>query len=166
MQGMNERELGQHHLRQWREARGISQRRLADSLPLSNDGNPILSYASISRIERGEQPFPETAMAAVARALDVTVPDLFNPPPADLASRKKGLAKEGKAKSAHLPTEGLDSSFARSREDLLLRDILKLFDKYGIDTVYRQIQFARKAAQLSVQQSAAYPRKEDEGKPE
>jgi hypothetical protein len=47
---------GQHYFRQWREKRGISLRKLAARLEVEPGGDPLVSYASLSRIETGEQP--------------------------------------------------------------------------------------------------------------
>lgn len=69
---MQKTEQGQHFIRQWREKRGISLRKLASRLELEPGGEPLVSYASLSRIETGEQPFSEPILNALAAALDVT----------------------------------------------------------------------------------------------
>lgn len=63
---------GQHFIRQWREKRGISLRKLAERMEVEPGGDPLVSYASLSRIETGEQPFSEPILNAIAGALDVT----------------------------------------------------------------------------------------------
>lgn len=63
---------GQHFIRQWREKRGISLRKLSARLEVELDGDPLVSYASLSRIENGKQPFSEPVLNAIADALDVT----------------------------------------------------------------------------------------------
>jgi transcriptional regulator with XRE-family HTH domain len=62
---------GQHYIRGWREKRGVSLRKLASLLPTDSDGEPLVSYASLSRIETGEQPFSEPILNAISDALDV-----------------------------------------------------------------------------------------------
>lgn len=62
---------GQHFIRAWREKRGVSLRKLAAKLEVGPDGEPLVSYASLSRIENGEQPFSEPILNAIAEALDV-----------------------------------------------------------------------------------------------
>lgn len=64
--------LGRHYIKEWRQARGLSLRRLADRLETTAGGEPLLSYASLGRIERGEQPFTEETIQAIADALNVT----------------------------------------------------------------------------------------------
>lgn len=70
--GMTKTLQGQHYIRQWREKRGISLRKLAERLETEPGGDPLVSYASLSRIETGEQPFSEPILNAIAAALDVT----------------------------------------------------------------------------------------------
>lgn len=62
---------GQHYIRQWREKRGVSLRKLAERLEVEPGGDPLVSYASLSRIETGEQPFSEPILNAISEALDV-----------------------------------------------------------------------------------------------
>ena len=69
---MEKREQGQHFMRQWREDRGISLRKLAARLEVEPGGDPLVTYAQLSRIETGEQPFSEPVLNAVAFALDVS----------------------------------------------------------------------------------------------
>jgi transcriptional regulator with XRE-family HTH domain len=62
---------GQHYLREWRENRGLSLRKLAALIEVEPGGDPLVSYASLSRIETGEQPFSEPILNAIAEALKV-----------------------------------------------------------------------------------------------
>lgn len=64
--------LGRHYIKEWRQHRGLSLRRLADRLETTAGGDPLLSYASLGRIERGEQPFTEETIQAIADALGVS----------------------------------------------------------------------------------------------
>lgn len=68
---MAKNEQGQHFIRQWRQKRGISLRKLAERLETEPGGEPLVSYASLSRIENGDQPFSEPVLNAIAEALNV-----------------------------------------------------------------------------------------------
>lgn len=63
---------GRHYIKEWRKKRGLSLRRLEARLEVEPGGEPALSYVSLSRIEKGEQPFDEQSLQAIADALDVT----------------------------------------------------------------------------------------------
>jgi len=65
------------YIRQWRKRRGLSLRKLADRLESTPGGDPIVSYASLSRIEKGRQPYSQPIIEALASALGVTVPMLL-----------------------------------------------------------------------------------------
>ena len=54
-----------HFIRQWREIRGLSLREV-EML-----GDEELTYASISRIERGEQPYSERTLKSLAQVYQV-----------------------------------------------------------------------------------------------
>lgn len=69
---MAKHRLGRHYIKEWRKAKGLSLRKLADRLEVSPGGDPLLSYVSLGRIERGEQPFNEETIDAIADALGVT----------------------------------------------------------------------------------------------
>ena len=60
-------------IREWRQKRGLSLRRLADRLEREPGGAPIISHASLGRIEKGEQPYSQPILEALADALGVTV---------------------------------------------------------------------------------------------
>jgi transcriptional regulator with XRE-family HTH domain len=68
---MGNNKQGQHFIRQWRKKRGVSLRKLAARLEVEPGGEPLVSYASLSRIESGDQPFSEPILNAIAAALDV-----------------------------------------------------------------------------------------------
>lgn len=80
MSTMTERHLGHHYLRQWRERRGLSLRKLADRME-REPGVPITSHANLNRIERGEQPYNQELLEAAAAALDCTVTDILTRDP-------------------------------------------------------------------------------------
>lgn len=69
------------HIRAWREFRGLSLRRLADRIEVTPGGEPLISHASIGRIEKGEQPYSQPIIEALAVALDCTVIDLLERDP-------------------------------------------------------------------------------------
>jgi len=60
-----------HYIREWRKFRGVSLRKLAARMESEPGGEEIISYASINRIEKHEQPFSEPILYALADALDV-----------------------------------------------------------------------------------------------
>lgn len=59
------------YIKEWREKRGLSLRRLADRLEHTPGGEPIISHASIGRIEKGQQPYSQPILEAIADALGV-----------------------------------------------------------------------------------------------
>lgn len=73
---MKQRHLRRHYIRQWREARGLSLRGLADLMEYE-PGVPLTSHANIQRIEKFEQPYTQEILEAIADALQVTVRDLL-----------------------------------------------------------------------------------------
>lgn len=77
---MNQRSLGHHYLRQWREFRGLSLRKLADRME-REPGVPLMSHANLARIEKYEQPYTQEILEAAAVTLDCTVPDLLTRDP-------------------------------------------------------------------------------------
>lgn len=57
-----------HHIKAWRKSKGLSLRRPADRL-LNTENTPIISYASLSRIEKGEQDYTQPVLEGIAIAL-------------------------------------------------------------------------------------------------
>lgn len=72
---------GKHFIRQWRERRGLSLRKLADRLEIDPGGELLASHAAIQRVETGEVGYSEELLNAIAEALDVTINDLLNVDP-------------------------------------------------------------------------------------
>jgi len=77
---MTNRKYGKTFIREWREYRGLSLRRLADRLELDGP-KETLSHASIGRIENGQQPYDQPIVEAIAAALNVSVTDLLSVDP-------------------------------------------------------------------------------------
>ena len=75
------RKYNKTYIREWREHRGLSLRRLADRIELSDEDGDALSYVSLNRIELGKQPYSQPILEALAHALDVTVVDLLSVDP-------------------------------------------------------------------------------------
>lgn len=67
--------LNRTHLKQWREARKLSQDQLADLMGTSG--------ASVSRVENGETPYTQDWLEAAADALGCTAADLISRDPRD-----------------------------------------------------------------------------------
>jgi transcriptional regulator with XRE-family HTH domain len=77
---MAKRTTKPHYIREWREYRGLSLRKLSTMLPPGDNDKPM-SAASLSRIETGKQPYSQPIMEALARALSTDVPSLIGRPP-------------------------------------------------------------------------------------
>lgn len=77
---MAKRKLGTHFLKQWREYRGVSLRKLAGSME-SEPGVELTSHANIGRIENMQQPYSQEIMEAVAEKLNCSVIDLLTVDP-------------------------------------------------------------------------------------
>lgn len=74
---MSKNGLGRHYIKHWRKKRGLSLRQLADRLETEPGGDLLLTYASLSRIEAGDQPFTEATLQAIASALGVKPAELL-----------------------------------------------------------------------------------------
>lgn len=77
---MEKRQLGKHYLREWRQYRGLSLRKLADRMEVE-PGIPITSHANLGRIETFNQPYSQEILEAAATALECSVPDLLTVDP-------------------------------------------------------------------------------------
>lgn len=69
-----------HYIRSWRKHRGLTLKQLAERLE-SEPGEELISYASLSRIERGSQPYSQPILEAIATALDVLPAELLQVDP-------------------------------------------------------------------------------------
>lgn len=74
------RELGNHFLKQWREYRGLSLRKLAGMMEVE-PGVPLTSHANIGRIENFQQPYSQEILEASAETLGCTVIDILTVDP-------------------------------------------------------------------------------------
>lgn len=63
--------MGKHYIKAWRKHRGLTLNELADRME-TEPGVRFISPVSISRIERGLQPYSESVIDAMAAALDVS----------------------------------------------------------------------------------------------
>lgn len=75
---MRKRQLGKHYIKEWRLKRGLSLRQLSERLESEPGGDPVLSQMSLSRIERGLQPYNQETLEAIAFALGVQPSDLIS----------------------------------------------------------------------------------------
>lgn len=75
-----DRKYGKTFIREWRQYRGLSLRRLADRLELDGP-DETFSHASIGRIEKGQQPYSQPVLEALAHALNVEVHHLLSVDP-------------------------------------------------------------------------------------
>ena len=97
---MGQTSFGKHYIRQWREFRGLSLRQLEARLEVEPGGNPLVTYASLGRIERFLQPYSQPILEALAVALSTTPSALLEVDP----------FKEGQVVDLlrHLPREKRD----------------------------------------------------------
>lgn len=64
-----DRNRPRHFIHEWRKSKaGLSLRRLADRLT-NPDGSSIISYASLSRIEKGKQEYTQPILEGIADAI-------------------------------------------------------------------------------------------------
>lgn len=69
------------HIRQWRQKEGLSLRELANRMEKEPGGDLVISHVSIGRIERGEQPYTQPVIEALADALGKSVATLIEVDP-------------------------------------------------------------------------------------
>ncbi len=69
-----------HYIRSWRKARGLTQKQLAERME-KEPGEQLMSYVTVSNIERGDQSPTLEQLNAFALALDVSVSDLIESDP-------------------------------------------------------------------------------------
>lgn len=77
---MAENTHGKHFIREWREHRGLSLRKLADRME-SEPGVQLYSHAQIGRFETGENAYTQDFLEAVAVALGVEPGELLSVDP-------------------------------------------------------------------------------------
>jgi len=73
---MGQRHLGKHYIREWRQHRGYSLRKLAAMMEKA-PGEQLTSHANLGRIETFEQPYTQEILEALADALQTEVADLL-----------------------------------------------------------------------------------------
>jgi transcriptional regulator with XRE-family HTH domain len=64
------------YIKEWRLKRGLSLRKLAARIEV-RPGEDLISFSSLGRIEKGQQPYSQPIIEGVAEALGVTVPMLL-----------------------------------------------------------------------------------------
>lgn len=69
-----------HHIRDWRLYRGLTLRRLEERME-REPGVPLISRVSLGRIERGEQPYSQPVLEALAQAFECTPDELLTVDP-------------------------------------------------------------------------------------
>lgn len=60
------------YIKEWRNKRGLSLRRLSERLESTPGGDLLISHTSIGRIEKGQQPYSQPVLEAIAEALGVS----------------------------------------------------------------------------------------------
>lgn len=66
-------------IKAWRKDRGLTLEKLSERLEVMEE--IAISHAQLSRIERGEQPYSQDLLEALARVLSCDVTDLLNRKP-------------------------------------------------------------------------------------
>lgn len=69
-----------HYIRSWRKSRGLTQKQLAERME-REPGEQLMSYVTVSNIERGDQSPTLEQLSAFAEALEVSVSDLIENDP-------------------------------------------------------------------------------------
>lgn len=77
---MEKRRLNKTFIKEWREFRGLSLRKLAARIE-REPGEELISFASLGRIEKGQQPYSQPILEGLAKALDVSVSQLLESDP-------------------------------------------------------------------------------------
>mgnify|MGYP003646461461 CR=1 FL=1 len=72
--------MTRHYIRLWRKSRGLTQKQLAERME-REPGEQLMSYVTVSNIERGDQSPTLEQLTAFAEALEVSVPDLLENDP-------------------------------------------------------------------------------------
>jgi transcriptional regulator with XRE-family HTH domain len=101
-------------VRQWRQHRGLTQKELADRLETS--------AASISRLEKGDQPYSQETLEAIADALDCEPQDLISHEPGTDAMR--ALWEQANPDDRETIT-GLARAILEGRVSLMQEKVLK-----------------------------------------
>ena len=93
-----------HYIKEWRVHNGLSLRKLADRMEVE-PGENLISYASLSRIEKGEQPYSQPILEALSKALGVPVAYLLSRKPdtdADIVSLYDSLDEASKLQAVKI----------------------------------------------------------------
>lgn len=108
-----------HYIKEWRNYRGLSLRKLADRIGADSEGQPLLSHASISRIERDIQTYTRDTLNLLANALHCAPSQLLNESPelgvSPLAPQKRNLVpfiSSGETEATLEPVPGINRKVA------------------------------------------------------
>lgn len=75
---MTKRDLGKHYFREWRSFRGLSLSKVQGRMEKEPGGEPLISSMSLSRMERGLQPYAEEVVNALAEVYGCEPYELFS----------------------------------------------------------------------------------------
>lgn len=75
---MTKRDLGKHYFREWREYRELSLAKVASRMEREPGGDPLITGMSLSRMERGLQPYAEEVVNALAEVYGCEPYELFS----------------------------------------------------------------------------------------
>ena len=96
------------YIKEWRRAKGLSLRRLAERMEAAPGGDLLISHASIGRIEKGQQPDAQPIREARAEALGVSASMLLEVNPdkdgdvVDIAVRLNKASPELRQQAVHV----------------------------------------------------------------
>lgn len=96
------------YIKEWRVKRGLSLRRLAERLEAAPGGDLLISHTSIGRIEKGQQPYSQPILEAIADALGVSASMLLEVNPEkdgdviDLTIRLNKASPELRQQAVHV----------------------------------------------------------------
>lgn len=104
---MTENQHPRHYIKEWRTHRGLSLRKLAERME-SEPGEDLISAMSLSRIERGLQPYSQPILEALSIALDTTIWSLISVNPrvdgdvVDMFSYLRDMSPQDRQKALQL----------------------------------------------------------------
>lgn len=104
---MTQNQTTSHYIKEWRSHRGLSLRKLAERME-NAPGEEMISAMSLSRIERGLQPYSQPILEALSVALSTTpwalisVNPLIDGDVVDMVGYLRGMTQEQRQKALRL----------------------------------------------------------------
>lgn len=104
---MTKNQPSSHYIKEWRSHRGLSLRKLAERMERA-PSEELISAMSLSRIERGIQPYSQPILEALSVALNTTPWALISVNPmvegdvVDMFAYLRGMSQEERQKALRL----------------------------------------------------------------